>query len=104
MCSFDIVSLYTNIPLKEAINTVADKLFPPNSSKGYRVSGFTKELFVKALELCTQDAIFIFNDCLYMQIDGIAMGKVSYIWRLAYQVLTSPFSLIRPFVTHLSLS
>ena len=75
MCSFDIVSLYTNIPLKEAINTVANALFPPGCNKELRVSGFTKELFVKALELCTQDAVFIFDDCLYMQIDGIAMGN-----------------------------
>ena len=75
MCSFDIVSLYTNIPLEEAINTVANALFPPSTDKGYRVSGFTKDLFVKALQLCTQDAVFIFNNCLYMQIDGIAMGN-----------------------------
>ena len=75
MCSFDIVSLYTNIPLGEAINTVTDALFPPNTTREYRVSGFTKDLFVKALELCTQDAVFIFNNCLYMQIDGIAMGN-----------------------------
>ena len=75
MCSFDIVSLYTNIPLKEAINTVASALFPSNSNREHRVSGFTKDLFVKALELCTQDAVFIFNNCLYMQIDGIAMGN-----------------------------
>ena len=75
MCSFDIVSLYTNIPLREAINTVADALFPPNTTREHRVSGFTRELFIKALELCTKDAIFIFNNCLYMQIDGIAMGN-----------------------------
>ena len=75
MCSFDIVSLYTNIPLREAISTVADALFPPLCNKDKRVSGFTKELFVKALELCTQDAVFIFNGSLYMQIDGIAMGN-----------------------------
>ena len=75
MCSFDIVSLYTNIPLEEAISTVADTLFPSNTDKEHRVSGFTKNLFVKALELCTKDAVFIFNNCLYMQIDGIAMGN-----------------------------
>ena len=75
MSSFDIVSLYTNIPLKEAINTVANALFPPDTNKEYRVAGFTKDLFVKALELCTQDAVFIFDGCLYMQIDGIAMGN-----------------------------
>ena len=75
MCSFDIVSLYTNIPLKEAINTVANALFPSNKDKSYRVAGFTKELFVKALALCTQDAVFLFDGSLYKQIDGIAMGN-----------------------------
>ena len=54
MCLFDIDSLYTNIPLKEAINTVANALFPSNKDKSYRVAGFTKELFVKALTLCGQ--------------------------------------------------
>ena len=75
MSSFDIVSLYTNIPLDEAINTVANALFPQNTNKEYRVAGFTKDLFIKALELCTKDAVFIFDGCLYMQIDGIAMGN-----------------------------
>ena len=56
MCSFVIVSLYTNIPLIEAIDTVTDALFPPLGNRDTRVSGFTRDLFVKALKLCTQDA------------------------------------------------
>ena len=74
MCSFDVVSLYTNIPLGEAISTVANALFS-QSDKEHRVCGFTKDLFIRALELCTQESIFLFNGLLYKQIDGIAMGN-----------------------------
>ena len=58
----------------EPISTVANALFP-QSDKEHRVCGFTKDLFIRALELCTQESIFLFNGLLYKQIDGIAMGN-----------------------------
>ena len=54
---------------------MTDALFPPLGNRDTRVSGFTRNLFVKALKLCTQDAVFIFHGSLYMQIDGIVMGN-----------------------------
>ena len=41
MTSFDIESLFTNIPLEETINVCVDKLFEKNT----KVNNLTKESF-----------------------------------------------------------
>jgi len=71
MTSFDIESLYTNIPLVETINIIADKLFPTPTSS---FLGLDRSLFHKLLEIATMNSFFIFNDILYKQCDGLGMG------------------------------
>ena len=57
MTSFDIESLFTNIPLEETINICVDKLFENNT----KVNNLTKESFRSLLELATLDSFFIFD-------------------------------------------
>ena len=72
MCSFDVESLFTNIPLNETIDIIINQLYPnPNST----FEGFSKSQFKRLLQLATQTSNFIFNGVLYEQIDGVAMGS-----------------------------
>lgn len=72
MVSYDIVSLYTNIPTVEAIDFILRKLFPNEDST---FNGFTKEIFKNLLELVLLNNYFLFNDLIYQQIDGLGMGS-----------------------------
>ena len=71
MASFDIESLFTNIPIDETINIICDSLFK-NTKK---VKKFTKEQLHKLLNFAVKDSPFLFNNKLYIQTDGIAMGS-----------------------------
>ena len=71
LASFDVKSLFTNIPLEETIDIcVAEcerlKIVPFN---------LTKKQFRSLLELSVKESIFIFSDQLYSQHDGMAMGS-----------------------------
>ena len=72
MTSFDVKSLFTNVPLIETIDIILDKLFPTADSI---VQGFNKSNFKKLLELSVIDTHFIFNGKIYKQKDGMAMGS-----------------------------
>ena len=71
MTSFDIESLFTNIPLEETTNICVDKLFENNT----KVNNFTKESFRFLLELATLDSFFIFDGKYYKLKDGVAVGS-----------------------------
>ena len=69
--SFDTCSLYTNIPLEETIKLVAEKVF---SSSSTNVPPFSKKTFIKLLTFATS-GMFLYNNSLYKQVDGVAMGS-----------------------------
>ena len=71
MSSFDIDSLFTNIPLEETINICCEKLFENRDS----VSGLNRSQFHMLLELATKESFILFNGQYYKQIDGVAMGS-----------------------------
>ena len=71
MASFDISSLFTNIPVSETCNLILDKLFPGNDKK---FCNFDRTSFQKLLDNSCKDNLFIFNEQLYKQIDGAPMG------------------------------
>ena len=68
--SFDVYSLFTNIPLNETIDLAIDRLFAKKPS----LNATRKELR-QLFEFCTSKTNFIFNGVIYDQIDGIAMGS-----------------------------
>ena len=71
MTSFDVDSLFTNIPLDETIDICIRKLF---GRKG-KFNGFSKSEFRQLLQYAVKDSLFIFNGKYYIQCDGIAMGS-----------------------------
>ena len=72
MASFDVTSLFTQIPLKETLNICISQLFP---SGVQHVLGFTKGDLRKLLELAVYENHFLFDGILYDQADGVAMGS-----------------------------
>ena len=71
MSSFDIDSLYTNIPLDETIDICVRKLF----GRKCKFKGFTKNQFRKLLQFAVKDSLILFNGKYYIQRDGLAMGS-----------------------------
>ena len=65
MCSLDVSSLFTNVPLEETPNICLDKLYsladPPD--------------LPRLLQFATRKSHFLFDGKYYDQIDGVAMGS-----------------------------
>ena len=55
MVSFDVTSLFTNVPLNESIQLAADYVYSPHSKKR---PDFSKDVFVKLMEFATSGIIF----------------------------------------------
>ena len=71
MCSLDVESLYTNIPVQECIEIVLKELY--NRSTMYH--GFSRVDVKKLLELAVSDTYFKFDNAIYKQVDGLSMGS-----------------------------
>ena len=65
MTSFDVESLYTNIPLDETINICVSKLF----GRKQKFKGFSKTDFRLLLQYAVKDSLFIFNSNYHKQQD-----------------------------------
>ena len=72
MVSFDVRSLFTNMPLRKTIAICLDRLY--RSDPSIR-PGIPEKTLKKMLELCVCDKTFLFNGKVYKQIDGVAMGS-----------------------------
>ena len=72
MCSFDIKSLFTNIPLEKTIGICLDALY---RSDDITPPGVEEKVLRKLLIKCTQEVEFSFNGDMYRQVDGVAMGS-----------------------------
>ena len=71
LASFDITSLFTNVPVRETMNIALNSLY----ETAEHVGNMTKNNFKKLLELCINDNHFIFNEEHYIQHEGFAMGS-----------------------------
>jgi len=68
LCSLDIASLFTNVPLAETIHICADALYNINESP----LPFSRKIFIELMEIRSVE--FSFNNVIYRQTDGIFMG------------------------------
>ena len=72
LCSFDISSLFTNVPLDETIEICADALYrghldcPP----------IPEDTFRELMLIAARGVEFSFNNQMYKQLDGVAMGSL----------------------------
>ena len=66
---YDVVSLFTNIPLKQTIDITCDYVYSKDNHPNY-----PKQTFKRLLEMAT-GGYFLYRDKLYCQTDGITMGR-----------------------------
>ena len=71
MCSFDICSFYTNVPLEETIEICCDVLF----RSSLPTPTFPESVFKHLIHFATSSVEFTFNNIMYRQIDGVIMGS-----------------------------
>ena len=69
MVSFDLASLFTDIPLEEAIGIILKRIYINKEI----TTGMPKQEMKKLLILCTKNVLFTFNNETYIQVDGVAM-------------------------------
>ena len=71
LASFDVKSLFTNIPLDETIEICISE----STRLNLIPYGLTKKQYRILLELAVKESVFIFDNQLYIQKDGVAMGS-----------------------------
>ena len=71
MASLDVECLFTNIPLEETRNISCDSLFG-NEAK---INNFSRNDFENLLRMALQNNFFNFDDKIYKQTGGVAIGS-----------------------------
>lgn len=75
LVSYDVSSLFTNVPVSETIELLAEKAFKDDwFNKEYDLN-ITKPDLIELLEIATKNQLFQFQESLYEQVDGVAMGS-----------------------------
>ena len=71
LCSFDICSLFTNVPLVETIEICTKTLYDGHLPTPV----VPKHVFIELMKTATTSVEFSFNNIMYRQIDGVAVGS-----------------------------
>ena len=71
MCSFDIKSLFTNVPIEETIDICTQQLYHSDIER----PSLSEKSFQKLLRMVTTGVEFSFDNIMFRQIDGVAMGS-----------------------------
>ena len=71
MVSFDVKSLFTNVPLYFTISIIAEHIY---SDKSLSIPSFPKNTFIQLLKLAT-GGLFMYKDIFIQQKDGVSMGN-----------------------------
>ncbi|PFX28134.1 hypothetical protein AWC38_SpisGene7132 [Stylophora pistillata] len=75
LVSYDVCALFTNVPLDETIEIIAEKAFKNNWFNETHGLNLTKTGLTELLRIATKDQLFQFDGQLYEQVDGVAMGS-----------------------------
>ena len=70
LVSYNVTSLFTNIPFRETIDIAVNLIFDHNPNLN-----ITRKELKKLFLFATSQTHFIFNSKFYYQIDGVAMGS-----------------------------
>ena len=73
MVSFDVVSLFTNVPVEETTEIILKRIYIYINKE--ITTDIPKQEMKELLILCTKNVHFIFNVKTYIQVDGVAMGS-----------------------------
>ena len=71
LVSFDVVSLFTKVPLDFTIELILNKIYRDRKIK----TKISRDQMRKLLQICTKEMHFMFNGKIYRQVDGVAMGS-----------------------------
>ena len=71
LCSYDICSLFTNVPLAETIEICSQALYNGDLPEPI----IPKHVFTDLMKIATSSIEFSFNNCIYRQIDGVTIGS-----------------------------
>ena len=71
MISFDVKSLFTNVPLDDTISIIARKIFDEVKKE----TNIPRKVMRELLLLCTKHVHFTFSGDIYNLLDGVAMGS-----------------------------
>ena len=72
LCSYDVCSLFTNVPLAETIEICANALYDGELTP----PPFPRAVFVELMQTTTSFVEFSFDNIMHRQIDGVAMGSL----------------------------
>ena len=70
LVSFDVVSLFTNVPLVETINIIANHIYQKKAKR----PAFEKHIFKNLVKKAT-GGIFLYRGEYFRQVDGVTMGS-----------------------------
>ena len=73
--TFDVQSLFTNVPVREVIDIILECLYTSGNSPKVDMIPLSRENLKILLELCSLDVEFSFDGKLWRQVDGMAMGS-----------------------------
>ena len=71
LISFDVTSLFTNVPLDYTIDLILDRIYVRKELE----TSITKNELKELLILCTKNVHFTYRNEVYIQTDGVAMGS-----------------------------
>ena len=69
--SFDVKSLFTNVPLDRTIDIVLRRIYDKHELQ----TSITRSEMKELLTLCTKNVHFTFDNVIKVQNDGVAMGS-----------------------------
>ena len=72
MVSFDVISLYTNVPIIDTLNIIKD--YVNNDDQFIRKTAIPQDKFLDLVHLVLTTTWYTFNSQFYQQTDGVAMG------------------------------
>ena len=72
MVSFNVTSLYTNIPVIDTLNIIKDHVHSDDQSTGK--TAIPQDTFLDLVNLVLITTWYTFNSQFYQQTDGVAMG------------------------------
>ena len=72
LVSYDVVALYPSVPQAEAIELIHNKM--KDDPKLHEKTTMSAESVTQLFKLCVQKTYFVFNNKLYVQINGLAIG------------------------------
>lgn len=71
--SYDVLPLFTNLPVDETIESTAERAFENNWFNEEHSLSITRSYLIELLRNATKHQLFLFEENFYQQVNGVAM-------------------------------